>query len=578
MLGKFRHFFSSFAALNATQFCSAINDNIFKLLLVFLLITIRGPEHSNTILSLAGAVFVIPFLIFANVAGTLADRFSKRSIIFITRMIEIIVVSLGVVAIALQSAIGGYAILFLMAVQSTLFSPAKYGIIPEIVKKEQISRYNGVMTATTYLAIILGTFLASFLSQITHKNFFYASLACVVIAGAGALFSLGIEKTKPQASEKKVSARFISEIYKTLKRAQRIRYLFIVILFGAYFLFLGAYTQLNIIPFAFQSLGLSEIQGGYLFLMTAIGIGLGSFFAGRLAGQDVELGFVPLAAFGITAVLIALYYFHTQFYVVVSLLIVLGILGGFYIVPIDAFIQAASPSEDRGQNVATANFISFLGVVIASGLLAFFGNILGLTAAQGFFVIGILTFGMAILLLLMMADQVLRLIVARTAKLFWNLKVIGRKNIPFNSPALLIVPRLSWMDTIVVMATLPRMLRYIVPIEGRFLKGRSFIYRLLRLIPVDMDHFSPIGSTHFKEIQNELQLGHSICLMHPVTVDSKTLKEWELQLHDLIKMWQVPIVPVYIQRTQAGKGLSYVEQAKTLFRFPIRVSYGTKIN
>ncbi len=125
-LSRHSQLFSSFAALNVTQFFSALNDNIFKLLLVFLLITVWGPEHSNTILSLAGAIFVIPFLLFANVAGTLADRFSKRSIICFTRLIEIGIVSCGVIAVAFHVAIAGYAVLFLMATQSALFSPAKF--------------------------------------------------------------------------------------------------------------------------------------------------------------------------------------------------------------------------------------------------------------------------------------------------------------------------------------------------------------------------------------------------------------------------------------------------------------------
>lgn len=574
---KFIKNFSSFAALNITQFCSAINDNIYKLLLVFLLINIRGAEHSNTILALAGAIFVIPFLLFASIAGTMADRFSKRSIIYVTRIIEILVISLGVVAIAFHSAIGGYAVLFLMATQSSLFSPAKYGIIPEIVKKEHISRYNGIMTATTYLAIILGTFLASFLSQVTHKNFFLASFACVIIAILGALSSLKIKKTEPQASEKKVSVHFVSEILKSLKRARQTRYLFSVLIFGAYFLFLGAYTQLNIIPFAFQSLHLSQIQGGYLFLMTAIGIGIGSFFAGRVAGKNVELGFVPLSALGISGILIALYFFSAHFYVVVPLLILLGILGGFYVIPIDSFVQAASPSQDRGQNVATGNFISFLGVIIASGLIALFGNTLELTAAEGFLIIGLLTLCMAFFLCMVMADQLLRLIVGQTAQFFWSLKVIGRRNVTLSPPVLLVVQRISWLDTIVVMATLPRLIRYIVPIEGKFLKGRSLFYRLVRVIPVDMEHFSKIGAGALEEVSRELKLGHTVCLMHPVAIESKTLKEWEKKLSELLKNTDVPIVPVHITRQLPLQGLSHFKQLKTLFKNPIKVSYGTKI-
>src|ERR1700722_1228163 len=141
-----RKLLSSFAALNIVQFLSALNDNIFKLLLVFLLIHIKGPHKSYAILAAAGAIFVIPFLLFASIAGTIADRFSKKKGITITRFVEIGIMVAAVGVIALQSVVGGYLILFFMATTSALFSPCKFGIIPEIVKKEKISHYNGVMT------------------------------------------------------------------------------------------------------------------------------------------------------------------------------------------------------------------------------------------------------------------------------------------------------------------------------------------------------------------------------------------------------------------------------------------------
>src|SRR5262249_25250948 len=158
---------------------------------------------------------------------------------------------------------------------------------------------------------------------------------------------------------KKVSARFISEILKSLRLAKKIRYLLPTLVFGAYFLFMGAYTQLNIIPFTLQSLHLSEVHGGYLFLMTAIGIGIGSYLAWKVSGKEVELGFVTLSVIGVALCFFGLYLFQFHFFIVVPLLILLGFCGGFYIVPIDAFIQVASPDKDRGQNVATGNFLSF---------------------------------------------------------------------------------------------------------------------------------------------------------------------------------------------------------------------------
>lgn len=569
-----KKFFSSFAFLNLTQFATALNDNLYKLLLVFFLITEKGVEHSNTILALAGGIFVIPFLLFASTAGTLADRYSKRTIIYFTRLIEILTTLLVVLVFYFHWVIGGYVVLFLMATLSTLFSPCKFGIIPEIVAKERTSHCNGILTATTYLAIILGTFLASFLTDITRKNFVLAGSFTILIACIGWLASNGIEKTEPQAATKRVSARFITVIIRTLREANKRRYLLTTIVFGAYFLFMGSYTQLNIIPFALHSLHFSEVQGGYLFLMTAIGIGLGSFLAGQLSGKEVELGFVPLAAFGVGICLIGLYLFDAHFFVVVPLLMLLGAFGGFYIVPVDTFIQIASPDANRGQNVAAANFLNFLGVVVAAGLLALLGNVLGFSAAQGFLTVGLLTILLGMTLLLLYADQVLRLIVATASKIFCHIKVKGKKRVQLSPPMLLVAPCTSWLDTLMIMATLPRLIRYIVPIRNGEHK-HSLLYKLLWIIPIDIEHFSPIGPPALEAIRKELEGGHSVCLMHPVDFPSKTLKEWEERLEKLLKDIHVPIMPIHISR-KVKVGASRWEQLKEVARSPIYVSYGLK--
>ncbi|MFZ0566156.1 MAG: MFS transporter [Chlamydiales bacterium] len=568
-------YFTSFASLNLTQFFAALNDNLYKLILVFFLINLKGAEHSNTILSLAGAIFVIPFLLFASIAGTLADRFSKRSIIYCTRAAEILAMSLGILVFLFKSAVAGYVVLFLMASQSAFFSPCKYGIIPEIVNKNKISHYNGLIVSTTYIAIIVGTFLASFFTDVSHKNFFLGGFLCTLVAIIGTLFSLGIEKTYPQAhaDTKKLSARFISDIYRILKKARLRRYLLTTIIFGAYFLFIGAYTQLNIIPFAIQSLHLSEVDGGYLFLMCAIGIGIGSFSAGRLSGKKIELGFVPLSTLGITFCFLALYVFQYSIFTVILFLTLVGFFGGFFTVPVDAFIQDASPDADRGQNVAAANFLSFVGVILASLLLALLGNGFNLKASEGFLVLSIISFFMSILLMLLYADQVLRLIVAAWARLFCHIKVFGYQRIQAHAPALLVAPRTSWLDTVVVMATLPRLIDYIVPIaDGK--RKRSFLYRVVSMIPVDIQHFSPIGELTVKAIRHEINLGHSVCLMHPVDFPSKTLKEWESKLQQLLKDIKVPLIPIHISRKASPKGGSRLTQLKKLTQGTIRISYG----
>src|SRR3989344_3508193 len=190
----FRTDHRSFYCLNVTQFLGALNDNIFKLLVIYLLIHVKGPAAANTILSLAGAIFVIPFLLFSSGAGVLADRSSKRTIIVCAKVFELIVMLFGLLSVVMEWEFGSYAALFLMATQSAFFGPSKYGIIPELVEEKKVSKANGSMTSFTYLAIITGTFLASFITDITNKNFVLVALFCVIVAIMGLITSFGISR------------------------------------------------------------------------------------------------------------------------------------------------------------------------------------------------------------------------------------------------------------------------------------------------------------------------------------------------------------------------------------------------
>lgn len=463
-----------------------------------------------------------------------------------------------------------------MAIQSTLFSPCKYGILPEIVPKERLSRCNGMITGTTYLAIILGTFFAAFLTQASQDRFVFAALVTVAVAVLGAIASLWLPKTQPRDHKKKISVSFFMEIMRALKKARETRYLFEVILVGSYFLFMGAYLQLNMIPFTIQSLHLPEVQGGYLFLMVAIGIGIGSFLSGQLSGKETQIGYLPVAAVITFVCFLGLFVFQSHFFTVILFLVGIGVAGGFFIVPVDIFIQVASPDNNRGENVAAGNFLSFFGVIIASALLALFGNLFQMSAAQGFLALSIFTFLFAVLLFIIFADQFLRLFASYVCYTFWDMKVIGKRRLLRAPPTLLICQRRSWLDVFAIMATLPRLIRYIVPIDPSD-QCHPLFYRILRMIPIDIEHFSPIGEPALNQIKKELESGHSVCLMYP-DESFKNVKEWREKVEKLVEDIHVPVAPIYVAHegnpTLEGK----IKQFLTLFRKPVKVGYGTPLD
>lgn len=391
--------------LNIAQFLGALNDNIYKLALIFFLIELEGPANANYILSAAGAIFVIPFLLFSSLAGILADRYSKSRLIIIIKAAEIAIILAGIGAFAFKQKWGSYLILFLLSTHSAMFGPSKYGIIPELVPKNLVPKANGLITSFTYLAIILGTFLASFLTEITGKNFILVGICCFVFSTLGFLSSFGIRYTPPKGNHhNKIKLFFLREIARTLVECYKRKHLIIVIVSSAFFLFIGAFTQLNIIPYALQSLGISEVAGGYLFLATALGIALGAFVAGKVSKTQIELGLSCIACFLIAIFLFLLSSGGGHLFFVIFILFVLGFLGGNMTVPLDSFIQLFSPEDNRGQVIAAANFLSFLGVLIASFAIYFLNQALGLNAAKSFGVIGVITLVFSIFLIFRLSN------------------------------------------------------------------------------------------------------------------------------------------------------------------------------
>lgn len=472
----------SFYFLNATQFLGALNDNVFKLLVIFLLINVKGPEAAGTILSLAGAVFVIPFLLFSSGSGVMADRKSKSSIIVYTKVMEVVTMAFGLLMTIYEWDFGLYAALFLMATQSAIFGPSKYGIIIELVDEKLVSKVNGIMTSFTYLAIILGTFLASFITDVTNKDFVFLSSFCILIAIVGLFTSLGIKRTESQHSTKKINPIFIYEIYQTLKFSWTVPHLLPAIYCSSFFLFLGAFTQLNIIPFAMQSLHTSEVGGGYLFLATAVGIAIGAVLAGRLSKDRVEPGISCICGFFVAFFFVLLYLFSSSVIMTIVSLGFLGIFGGGFLIPFDSFIQVNSPDMKRGQVIAASNFFSFIGVLIASFFLYFFSEDLHISSASGFAIMGAITIISNIVVVGRISGLFFPFFVQKILKRFRRLKLAS----PVPSPSTIVILQSnSWYDALLLFSCLPR-LKILVPDRYfRHFPWFNGFFESIRIIPTE---------------------------------------------------------------------------------------------
>ncbi len=570
---------SSFTYLNITQFLGALNDNIYKLLIVYFLITLEGIENSHTILAMTGAIFVLPFLLFSAPSGTLADRYSKRNIIILTKVFELVIMIGAVFAFAYENKMGAYIVLFLLAAQSAFFGPSKYGILPELVPTDKISKANGLMTSFTFLAIILGTFLASFVLDITGRDFFIASLFCAFIALIGLLTSLCIEYTPPAGSDKQLNPKFLSDIFSSLKIASQEPSLLAACVGSAFFLFLGAFVQLNMIPFAVQSLGLTDVQGGYLFLITAVGIGTGCMVAGKVSGKMVELGLVPIAGAGVVVCAYSLDLASHHLYAVIPLVGLLGFFGGMFEIPLDSYIQVKSPNKFRGQIVGATNFLSFFGVLLASGLLYLLSEVLHLKAHKGFDVIGTITLCVTIVLTYQFFDYISRFICMILSRLHFRITFSGQNNIP-ESPAIYICYHTAWNDTLLMLGSQRRRMRFFVEHEQTHTKWLTRLYHMLRIVRIPA--IEPLENSQIclTVIKNMLKKGISVCIF----VENPNIKEEVEKLKhsysfcDVLEETKAPMIPVIIEKGTKLKESRFFTRLMEKIHVPASVSFGEQIN
>lgn len=571
----------SFAWLNATQFMGALNDNAFKLLIIFYLIEQLVPAagepgpSSESISAVATGLFALPFLLFSALAGTWADRFSKRTIVVAAKWMELGIMLCGLLCFFFGLTFPLYAVLFLMAAQSTLFSPAKYGIVPELVERGALAKANGLLTALTYLAIIIGTALTPFLLSVFHaQRYAGAALISVLVAVAGVFFSVRITRTPAGGGESRATLLFFRDIFRTLWGIRKESYLITAVIGSAFFLHVGAFVQINIIPYGIDALGLEE-KSGYLFLAAALGIGLGSLLSGILSGRNVEVGIVPFGALGICLTVFSLAASPNQTGLVALIMVLLGVSAGLFIVPINAYIQFASPRDHLGQILAASSFLSWIGVLLAAALTLLCKRA-GLDAKHSFWVAGVLSLAVLLGSIRILGDFAVRFAILSVVRLFYRVRVRGVEQIPLEGPALLISNHVSHVDALLIAAQSQRRIRFVMwrkAYEHRWLNG---LFQLMGAIPISYDDGPKKLAESIQAARKALADGYLVCVFaEGALTRNGLLREFQPGFEKMNKGVDAPVIPVYLGGVW-GSIFSYADR-KLLARWPRQIPYPVSV-
>ena len=566
-----------FWSLIATQFQGAFNDNGLKFFVIFLILgTHPTDSQKDFLVFVIGNLFALPFLLFSMAGGFLADRFSKRNVAMATKIFEVCAMLFAMYAFTQGNSRMAFAVIFLASTQAAFFGPAKYGLLPELLPDKLLSWGNGILELTTFLAIIAGAVIGPLLAQTFHGREAVAGL----IFGACSLFgltaSLGISRVPPADRSRRFRFNIFGDLKKQVQLVRPDRALHLAIVGNTYFWFLGALLQFVIVFYGREILHLDETHSGYLQAALAIGIGMGSYAAGLLSAGKIEYGLIPLGAMGMSLFALAISFHGLTFLQVLLLLGALGFAGGFFVVPINALIQRRPEENHKGSVIAFANFLSFVGVIVASAIYSGFTHYLHVGLASFFLWTAAMSLAATGYVLYLLPDSLLRLLLWISTNTLYRLDVQGRENVPARGGALLTPNHVSMADAVLLIASIDRPIRFLMfrgsyehPLVKPFAK-------IMGVIPIASDQ-GPREMIHSLRLATEaLKNGEIVCIFPEGQMTRiGQMLPFRRGMERIIKGVDVPIIPVNLDGVW-GSIFSFAG-GRFLWKFPRKIPYPVRV-
>ena len=385
----------SFWGIAITQFLGAFNDNLFKQLILLLSVpvVIVGVENAmkgnggGDVQGWATAIFSLPFVVLSGFAGYLSDRYSKQRVIFWSKVAEIVIMLLGMVAFLMYgsfAAAGTWTVLFLMATQSTFFGPGKYGILPELFREQDLPKANGLILMSTFLAIIFGTVVAGLLfdtllvinadGKPQAQSLWIGSFACIAIAVVGTWTSMWIRPTSIAQPQSKLSIADWGLSAPMRGLLGNDRPLLMALLVSCIFWMVSGIAVPVVNRLGTSQLLVNKSATSLLVAAIAIGIMLGSVLAAAVFKRLKPQGQVTVGLWGLVLSLLLLGCWTANgkhlfgYYGCFAGLITLGVFAAIYAVPLQVFLQSRPPAELKGRMIGTMNQANFVGILLSGPL------------------------------------------------------------------------------------------------------------------------------------------------------------------------------------------------------------------
>ncbi|MCC4114343.1 MFS transporter [Aromatoleum toluclasticum] len=558
---RFRPFF-------LTQFLGAFNDNVYKNALV-VLITFQAARYTTlapgVLVNLAAGIFILPFFLFSATAGQLADKYEKSRLIRLTKIMEIGVMGLGTLAFALDSLVLMFSALFLMGTQSSIFGPVKYAILPVHLREDELVGGNALVESGTFVAILVGT-IAGGVTIALPGGAMWVSAAVLAVAVLGYLASRGIPAAPAADPRLKINWNPLTETWRNIAFTRGNRTVFLSILGISWFWFYGALFLSQFPGYAKDVLGGDEHAVTLLLALFSVGIGVGSLLCEKLSGKHVEIGLVPFGSIGLSLFAFDLWWaspaaVHAGEALPLSTvlaspatwralvdLVMIGVFGGFFIVPLYALVQARSEPGHRSRIIAGNNILNAAFMVVAAGLGA--GLLAaGFTIPQLILITAVLNAAVALYIYTLVPEFLVRFIVWLLVHTVYRLRVKGVEHIPEEGPALLVANHVSFVDALVITAASRRPIRFVMDHHIFRWPILSFVFRSSRAIPIAPAKEDPqMMERAFEEVARALEAGELVGIFPEGRItDDGELKPFRPGIRRIVERTPVPVVPLALR-------------------------------
>ena len=365
------------------QSCGALNDNLVKNAMVVLAIFKLGAGGAG-LSAAAGALFIAPYILVSAIAGKIADRYAKPQVIRLYKAAEVALMAAAAAAFLAESVTGLLTVLVGLGVQAALFGPVKYGILPEQLTEEELIAGNGIIEATTFLSIVIGTVIGGALILLPAGTAIVGALG-IALSLLGLFGAVRIPPVPAADPSLTIGINIATTTWTVLRHAAAQRPIWLSLLAISWFWTVGA-TLLTEFPIvARDTLHAGGSVLTLLLTVFALGTGAGSIGCAKLLHGEVSPRHVPFAAFGISlfcwdfanaslsagvlpdawAVLESRHGWR-----MLADLALLAACGGMFSVPLYAIIQETSAPDERSRMIAANNVMNALFMVAGAGAAA----------------------------------------------------------------------------------------------------------------------------------------------------------------------------------------------------------------